>query len=116
MQMLMGQGVTRRINTQQGVSCKPEGGRKERPFCGGGARKNSHTVAPTSESVVRTPSLRVDQPLLINQHWHHFTGMVAVTNGRIVTVIRHHDQAIIWLHRLNKPGKVTVPTTCKRSA
>ena len=34
--------------------------------------------------------------------------MVAVTNGRIVTVIRHHDQAIIWLHRLNKPGKVTV--------
>lgn len=52
--------------------------------------------------------LRSDHPLLINQHWHHFAGMVAVTNGRIVAVIRHHDQAIIWLHRLNKPGKVTV--------
>lgn len=34
--------------------------------------------------------------------------MVAVTNGRIVTVISHDNQAIIWLHRLNQESKITV--------
>ena len=56
MQMLMGEGVTRRIKTHRVSPANRREERKERPFCGGGARKNSHTVAPTSESVVRTPS------------------------------------------------------------
>ena len=62
MQMLMGQGVTRRINTHRVSPANRREERKERPFCGGGARKNSHTVAPTSESVVRTPSCVAARP------------------------------------------------------
>ena len=56
MQMLMGEGEARRIKTHRVSPANRREERKERPFCGGGARKNSHTVAPTSESVVRTPS------------------------------------------------------------
>lgn len=54
--MFMGEGVIRRIKIYRVFFVNRREERKERLFCGGGARKNLYTVVFILESVVRISS------------------------------------------------------------